>query len=178
MFVGGYQRRWKLSELATQRIGEIICQQAWLSVTQLCLQISELRWLLSHHGWTAFYFMYDPKCSTTFPWLMYDAPVAFAWCTINAPVAFVWCTNHFVNKVEFPYIGWDGIRPLCVKCERSIVMCHFYMMMASNGNIFRVSGHLCGEFTGPRWIPRQRPGMRGFDVFFDLRPNKRLSRQW
>ena len=22
-----------------------------------------------------------------------------------------------------------------------------------NGNIFRVTGHLCGEFTGPRWIP-------------------------
>ena len=22
-----------------------------------------------------------------------------------------------------------------------------------NGNILRVTGHLCGEFTGPRWIP-------------------------
>ena len=28
-----------------------------------------------------------------------------------------------------------------------------YMMTSSNGNIFRVTGHLCGEFTGPRWIP-------------------------
>ena len=28
------------------------------------------------------------------------------------------------------------------------------MMTSSNGNIFRVTGHLCGEFTGPRWIPR------------------------
>ena len=27
------------------------------------------------------------------------------------------------------------------------------MMTSSNGNIFRVTGHLCGEFTGPRWIP-------------------------
>ena len=26
-------------------------------------------------------------------------------------------------------------------------------MTSSNGNIFRVTGHLCGEFTGPRWIP-------------------------
>ena len=24
------------------------------------------------------------------------------------------------------------------------------MMTSSNGNIFRVTGHLCGEFTGPR----------------------------
>ena len=28
------------------------------------------------------------------------------------------------------------------------------MMTSSNGSIFRVTGHLCGEFTGPRWIPR------------------------
>ena len=27
------------------------------------------------------------------------------------------------------------------------------MMTSSNGNIFRVTGHLCGEFTRPRWIP-------------------------
>ena len=31
-----------------------------------------------------------------------------------------------------------------------------YMMTSSNGNIFRVAGHLCGEFTGPRWIPRTK----------------------
>ena len=27
------------------------------------------------------------------------------------------------------------------------------MMTSSNGNIFRVTGHLCGEFTGQRWTP-------------------------
>ena len=27
------------------------------------------------------------------------------------------------------------------------------MMTSSNGNIFRVTGPLCGEFTGQRWIP-------------------------
>ena len=27
------------------------------------------------------------------------------------------------------------------------------IMTSSNWNIFRVTGHLCGEFTGPRWIP-------------------------
>ena len=30
------------------------------------------------------------------------------------------------------------------------------MMTSWNGNIFRVTGHLCGEFTGPRWIPRTK----------------------
>ena len=31
-----------------------------------------------------------------------------------------------------------------------------FMMTSSNGNIFRVTDHLCGEFTGPRWIPRTK----------------------
>ena len=51
------------------------------------------------------------------------------------------------------------------------------MMTSSNGNIFRVTGHLCGEFTGPGEFPAQRLVTRGFDVFFDVRLNKRLSKQ-
>ena len=51
------------------------------------------------------------------------------------------------------------------------------MMTSSNGNIFRVTGHLRGEFTGLRWIPAQRPVTRGLDVFFDLRLDGRLSKQ-
>ena len=45
------------------------------------------------------------------------------------------------------------------------------MMTSSNGNIFCVTGHLCGEFT------TQRPVTRSFDIFFDLHHNKRLSKQ-
>ena len=45
------------------------------------------------------------------------------------------------------------------------------------GNIFRVNGPLCGEFTGLSEFPTQRPMTRSFDVFFDLRMNKRLSKQ-
>ena len=41
----------------------------------------------------------------------------------------------------------------------------YCMMTSSNGNIFRLTGHLCGEFTG------------SFHVFFDLRLNKPLSKQ-
>ena len=51
------------------------------------------------------------------------------------------------------------------------------MMTSSNGTIFRVTGHLCGEFTGPGEFLAQRPVTRSFDVFFDLRLNKRLSKQ-
>ena len=58
-----------------------------------------------------------------------------------------------------------------------IACCQKCMMTSSNGNIFRVTGHLCGEFTVPGEFPTQRPVTRGFDVYFDLRPNKRLSKQ-
>ena len=53
--------------------------------------------------------------------------------------------------------------------ERWVIEIH--IMTSSNGNIFRVTDHLCGE------IPPQRPVTRSFDVFFDLRLNKRLSKQ-
>ena len=52
-----------------------------------------------------------------------------------------------------------------------------YMITSSNGKIFRVTGPLCGEFTGHRWIPLVRPVTQSFDVLFDLCLNKRLSKQ-
>ena len=51
------------------------------------------------------------------------------------------------------------------------------MMTSSNGNIFRVTGPLCGEFIGSGELPAKRPVTRSFDVFFDLRLNKRVSKQ-
>ena len=36
------------------------------------------------------------------------------------------------------------------------LLCMAAMMTSSNGNIFRVTGHLCREFTGLRWIPRTK----------------------
>ena len=52
-----------------------------------------------------------------------------------------------------------------------------YMMTSSDGNIFRVTGPLRGEITGHRWIPCSKAVTRSFDVSFDLRLNKRLSKQ-
>ena len=53
-----------------------------------------------------------------------------------------------------------------------------FMMTSSNGNIFRVTGHLCGEFTGLRWIPRTKASDAELWCFFYLPPNKGLSKQW
>ena len=49
------------------------------------------------------------------------------------------------------------------------------MTISSNGNIFRVTGPLSGEFTGE--FPSQRPVTRSLVIFFDLCLNKRLSKQ-
>ena len=43
-----------------------------------------------------------------------------------------------------------------VLCKYSEVLIQYGMMTSSNGNIFCVTGHLCGEFTGPRWIPHTK----------------------
>ena len=51
-----------------------------------------------------------------------------------------------------------------------------HMMMSSNGNIFHITGPLCGAF-GYRWIPSQRPVTRSFDVFFDPSLSKQYSKQ-
>ena len=41
----------------------------------------------------------------------------------------------------------------------------FFMMTSSNGNIFRVTGPLCGEFTGLRWIPLTKASDAGLWCF-------------
>ena len=41
---------------------------------------------------------------------------------------------------------------------------------------FHVGGPLCGEFTGPRYIPPTKPETRSFDMPFDLGLNKRWSK--
>ena len=50
-------------------------------------------------------------------------------------------------------------------------------MTSSDGNIFRVTGHLCGNYPVTGEFPAQRPVARSFDVFFDLHLNKQLSKQ-
>ena len=42
-------------------------------------------------------------------------------------------------------------RRFCCSCKHPCCM-----MASSNGNIFRVTSHLCGEHTGHRWIPHTK----------------------
>ena len=52
-----------------------------------------------------------------------------------------------------------------------------HVITSSNGNFFRVTGPLWGEFTGHRWIPLTKASNTEFDgFFFYLRLSKRLSK--
>ena len=62
-----------------------------------------------------------------------------------------WCTSCVLL--------WRNLLSLvALECQNDNLRCYqFRMMTSSNGNIFRVTGHLCGEFTCPRWIPHTKP---------------------
>ena len=55
-------------------------------------------------------------------------------------------------------MGRPIITPCCMLHLQAWNLDHSFnsMMTSSNGNIFRVTGHLCEEFTGDRWIPRTK----------------------
>ena len=59
--------------------------------------------------------------------------------------------------------------------------CGPIMMTSSNENIFRVTGHLCGEFTGDRWIPRTKASDAELWCFLWFAPEQTFklnSKQW
>ena len=50
-------------------------------------------------------------------------------------------------------------------------------MTSSNGHIFRLTDHLCGEFTVHRWIPRTKASDAELWCFSWLAPEWRMSKQ-
>ena len=102
-------------------------------------------------------------CTASFMFLMWIYQAEFTDCHILLPpwcyiYSFILCRHMILMVIA---LCWS------FRCV---------MMMSSNGNIFHVTGHLCGEFTGPGF-PTQRPVTRSFDVFFDRCLNKWLSKQ-
>ena len=81
-------------------------------------------------------------------------------------------TSHYPNQF------WRrSLKPCGVNRPHWVNSKSWSTMTSSNGNIFRVAGPLCGEFTGPGEFPTQRPVTRSFDGCFDLRLNKQPSKQ-
>ena len=77
----------------------------------------------------------------------------------------LWDIPYMDSIVEIMGITWSDIK------------LSPYMMTSSNGSIFRVTGPLCGEFTGHRWIPLTKASDAELWSFFDLRLNKQFNKQ-
>ena len=110
--------------------------------------------------------VYDIDC-----WHIYDTPI----CgpnrymgaepdediefNVNEPYVIcrlsLYITRH---NTECLFRASGGIIVICNPDTKHILICNCemkaFMMTSSNGNIFRVTGPLCGEFTGHRRIPR------------------------
>ena len=65
----------------------------------------------------------------------------------------VFCCDIIIQFALKSFNISGGITP-CV-LHRTISLSQ-HMMTSSNRDIFRVTGHLCEEFTGHRWIPRTK----------------------
>ena len=82
----------------------------------------------------------------------------FLCCTriVLSIAVYVWYWRRFASlPVMFGY-SWHKPIVICILCHAYWCVLCLYIMTSSNGNIFRVTGHLCGEFTGHRWIPRTK----------------------
>ena len=73
-------------------------------------------------------------------------------------------TNNSSFENCFRKLFWSAEKAV------EILIIYLNMMTSSNGNIFRVTGHLCGEFTGPRWIPhiREAGDFRRYCTHYDV----------
>ena len=93
--------------------------------------------------------------------------IAFQWSP-TGPSSFATLTirswNVWVKTTPSPNVpcpGWWTKTTLNAVMSSSITLNAvsskgLLMMTSSNGSIFHVTGPLCGEFTGDRWIPRTK----------------------
>ena len=68
-------------------------------------------------------------------------------CTVTGSLMLVYSYSNLPGLVTYCLQGLV-MQSFFVECKTWL-----FIMTSSNGNIFRVTGPLCREFTGHRWIP-------------------------
>ena len=168
--------------------------QFFFDILRLYLEYDAIKWILSAY-WYVFLLQHDVfaglacriavKITCHFRWwnqymesLVYSQVPAGVLCLFSKGLM-----SSYFNSLGIMCVAVTWKNRTChnscavVTYARVMTRIDYHMMTSSNGNIFRVTGPLCGEFTGPGEFPTQRPVTRSIDVFFDLRLNKRLSKQ-
>ena len=85
----------------------------------------------------------------------------FIFQILNGFVESTWIYVEFKAAVSYftCFLWWYFVvlrNALVTRITIMEIRKRLFMMTSWNGNIFRVTGHLCGEFTGPRWIPHTK----------------------
>ena len=89
------------------------------------------------------------------------------------------------SSIYYRLHGFVVLRSCNIILKPTVVACHKDPYYDTVGYVhddvikwkhFRVTDPLGGEFTGHRWIPLKKSVTWRFDVFFDLRLNKRLNK--
>ena len=89
-----------------------------------------------------------------------------------------WANNRDAGDLRRHHAHYDvTVMNTQAKADISPSRLSFYeiMMTSSNGNIFRVAGHLCGLFTGHRWIPRTKARDAELWCFLWFQPEQTLE---
>ena len=147
-------------------------------VPELCLVLTPTpthptsAWLLAKHTHIGFYFFHigplfvwyfsiiSSHCLLVMWYNFYIYPLPLANFFLENLIH--WLGRHFSSiPVTLPCPFWGCLcsREYLLTSIRTVNITPtklWHMMTSSNGNIFRVTGPLCGEFTGHRWIPRTK----------------------
>ena len=95
------------------------------------------------------------------PWTLLSGTTEL-WIGNNLEKISYYCTTYYGVTQTGPiiYIWLSKFKSIARKCYVCNIFPHFIhadlaqpMMTSSNGNIFGVTGPLCREFTGHRWVP-------------------------
>ena len=143
----------------------------------------------------------QPVPSTEFSQKRRNKPAEYLYCMHNCYTEFIW--GRMITQVNHPdFVNYMNVNCINVSCSQSSVNdcacmfpCFLFVMTSWHGNVFPIIGPfwtwwrhqmetfsallaLCaGDSPVSGEFPSQRPVTRSFDVFFDLRLNKRLSKQ-
>ena len=85
-----------------------------------------------------------------------SAVVQSVWkCAFSTTIVLLGCFLKCLHNWKWCMSWANGLSP-DYRALGAFTALQQFMMTSSNRNIFRVTGHLCGGFSGPRWIPRTK----------------------
>ena len=128
--------------------------RCWLSISVAVLS----RWLFAISWFRSFFHLVSPHPSPlsldteierSSRWLLYWHHAALTVVILTAVND--WCRKQAVTCG--PIYGITYLRIVIPELLSVSIAVADVMITSSNGNIFRITGHLCGKFTGHQWIP-------------------------